>query len=72
VHLAILNSAVLNIVTTTTLLFTVISALLLGIYSAYWTIRGILYAFIRRPAVSAKVPAKVVPFPASMSANART
>jgi uncharacterized SAM-binding protein YcdF (DUF218 family) len=72
VHLAILNSAVLNIVTTTTLLFTVISALLLGIYSAYWTVRGILYAFVRRPAASTRVPAKVVPFPASMSVNART
>ena len=71
-HLAILNSAVLNIVTTTTLLFTVISALLLGVYSAYWTIRGILYAFVRRSSVTARVPAKVVPFPASISDNART
>lgn len=71
-HLAILNSAVLNIVTTTTLLFTVISALLLGIYSAYWIIRGILYTFARRSSVMARVPAKVVPFPASISAKAST
>jgi hypothetical protein len=70
VHLA--NSAVLNIVTTTTLLFTVISALLLGVYSAYWAIRGILYVFARRSSVTARFPAKVVPFPASVSAKAST
>lgn len=69
-HLA--NSAVLNIVTTTTLLFTVISALLLGVYSAYWVIRGILYVFGRRSSVAARIPAKVVPFPASVSAKAST
>ena len=71
-HPAILNSAVLNIVTTTTLLFTVISALLLGIYSAYWAIRVILYAFMRRSAAATRAPAKVVPFPAGVSVNART
>ena len=67
-NLAILNSAVLNIVTMTTLLLTIISALLLGIYTGYWSIRGILYAFARRSAVS-KAPAKVVQFPASASAR---
>lgn len=64
-----LSSAVLNLVTTATLLLTVISCLLLGIYSAYWSIRGILYAFVRRSA--AKPSAKIVPFPVSIGADAR-
>ncbi|HEX6466172.1 MAG TPA: hypothetical protein VFZ99_02640 [Terriglobales bacterium] len=56
--------------TTTTLLITVLSALLLGVYTAYWSIRGILYAFGgRRTLAPAKSPAKVVPFPASVNAR---
>ena len=68
-NLAILNSAVLNIVNSTTLLLTIISALLLGVYSGYWTIRGILYAFGRR-SVATKGMAKVVPFPVNAGAGA--
>lgn len=69
-NLAILSSAVLNIVASTTLFLTIISALLLGIYTGYWSIRGILYTFGRRSiATATKGPAKVVPFPASVNAR---
>ena len=61
----LVSSATLNNLILTTIVFaTIVSAMILGVYSGYVTVSGILHAMNRRPA---KVPATVIEFPANIA-----
>lgn len=61
----LVSSATLNNLILGTIVFaTIVSAMILGIYSGYVTVSGILRAMNRRPATAA---ASVVEFPANVA-----
>lgn len=61
----LVSSATLNNLILSTIVFaTAVSAMILGIYSGYATVTGILRAMNRRPA---KATASVIEFPANAS-----
>jgi len=61
----LVSSATLNNLILTTIVFaTIVSAMILGVYSGYITVSGILRAMNRRPS---KAPATVIEFPANIA-----